>query len=358
MGEKGKLLPLPYMNSAEENTTYEHYDVADFVIDPGFAAWVESPDEQKNDFWNAWIRNHPSKEIVVKEAAALIRLLRAPVMEPAIDPSFINNLKERIDTTISFSAEQQEVPKRWYLKPAFKIAASVFVVLLCSLSYFLLRPSEQVSYATAYGAIKSLTLPDGSEVILNANSSLSHSKNWNSKKREIWLKGEGIFKVKHIEDHNKPTPFIVHCESGMTEVLGTTFSLKNRNNTTSIVLKEGKVRFTANDKQQKPVLLAPGQQMYYNSHTGSMEKKEVNAAAAMSWAEYKLIFDHTPLDQVCARLKEYFGITFILKGQTLSKVPVTGTLSTRNKQGMLHTLSVLLNTPVKEVNGTVLIGEE
>jgi transmembrane sensor len=346
------------MSQTNENSAYEHYDVADFVTDPGFEAWVVSPDEQKNEFWNAWIRSHPSKEAVVKEAVTLLRLLKTSAAEPMMDEVFSENLKKRIDDTISFSGEKQGRSKKWYLRPAFKMAASVFVVLLCSLSYFLLQSPKQISYVAGYGTITPLVLPDGSEVILNANSSLSHAQNWNNKKREIWLKGEGVFKVKHIEGRNAPVPFIIHCETGVTEVLGTTFSLKQRDSMTFVVLKEGKVRFTANDKKQKPLLLIPGQEMRYNNRTGFMQQREINTETAMSWVDHKLIFDHTPLDQVCAQLKEYFGVTFILKNQTLNKVPVTGTLNTRNKQGTLNTLSFLLNTPVKEVKGAVLIGAE
>ena len=56
---------------------------------------------------------------------------------------------------------------------------------------------EQLKLNTNYGQIAKHKLPDGSEVMLNANSKLCMNKSWEGKgDREVWIEGEAYFHVK------------------------------------------------------------------------------------------------------------------------------------------------------------------
>ncbi len=59
-------------------------------------------------------------------------------------------------------------------------------------------------YATTFGEVKNITLPDGTGVVLNANSSLRVSDNTSEDSvREVWLEGEAFFSVTHTPDHQR-----------------------------------------------------------------------------------------------------------------------------------------------------------
>ena len=66
-----------------------------------------------------------------------------------------------------------------------------------------------------------LTLSDGTEVWLNANSRLAYPTVFNGRERKVELQGEAYFKVAHDARH----PFIVDAGGMQTRVLGTEFNV-------------------------------------------------------------------------------------------------------------------------------------
>ena len=60
---------------------------------------------------------------------------------------------------------------KWWLSAA----AAVLIIVLGT--FFLKGKDGQLKFETAYGQVAEYKLPDGSEVMLNANSSLSMKKN-------------------------------------------------------------------------------------------------------------------------------------------------------------------------------------
>ena len=119
------------------------------------------------------------------------------------------------------------------------IAASALLVLS---SLFLLFPRSQegknvqtittsltdvnIEVENTSSKEQKITLEDGSLVILKPNSRMSYPKHFGQKTRNVLLTGEAFFNVK--KDHNKP--FIVHTGDLVTEVLGTSFTIKSDEN--------------------------------------------------------------------------------------------------------------------------------
>lgn len=100
------------------------------------------------------------------------------------------------------------------------IAVAASLLLLIGVSYFWFNSDTQLNnnlasttdiatstIQTAEREIKNITLPDGTQLHINAQSRISYDKNqFNNKKREIWLEGEAFFDV--AKNHDKP--FIIH----------------------------------------------------------------------------------------------------------------------------------------------------
>ena len=136
------------------------------------------------------------------------------------------------------------------------IAASVLLVAL--LIGFLLRNSvpDETVVATQYGETQEFTLPDGTEVFLNANSTLRYSAD--ETPREVWLEGEAYFQV--VKQKNGLTKraddFRVHTQNLTVRVLGTRFVVDSRKE--QVVLDEGKVEVQPRTDGQSHLSLAPG----------------------------------------------------------------------------------------------------
>jgi ferric-dicitrate binding protein FerR (iron transport regulator) len=73
-------------------------------------------------------------------------------------------------------------------------------------------------------------LEDGSEVQLNPNSTISYPEHFGQKTRTVYLKGEAFFSIKR----NPAKPFVVHTGELVTEVLGTSFTIKSYENAKAI----------------------------------------------------------------------------------------------------------------------------
>ncbi|MEM9687654.1 MAG: FecR domain-containing protein, partial [Bacteroidota bacterium] len=82
---------------------------------------------------------------------------------------------------------------------------------------------QTIAIATQTGDRKKVTLPDGSTVILNAESSLTYPKNFTDSIRQVTLTGEAFFDIKR----NTTQPFIVKTEYLSVKVLGTAFNVKS-----------------------------------------------------------------------------------------------------------------------------------
>ena len=109
---------------------------------------------------------------------------------------------------------------------------------------FWLRPDPLLSsnnfYATAVGQQLSVTLADGSVVLLNTNSQIN--VNYNNEYRNIrLLQGEVHFTVAK----GAARPFRVYAGNGRVQAVGTAFSVYIKDNSINVTVTEGKVELAS-----------------------------------------------------------------------------------------------------------------
>nr|WP_121272283.1 FecR family protein [Pedobacter schmidteae] len=109
--------------------------------------------------------------------------------------------------------------------------------------------------STPRGGQYQVLLPDGTQVWLNASSSLKFPTSFVANQRKVKLKGEAYFEVAK----NKEKPFVVDVEDMSVEVLGTHFDVMAYEDEKSIntTLMEGAVKIIKNNQTK---VLEPGQQ--------------------------------------------------------------------------------------------------
>lgn len=108
----------------------------------------------------------------------------------------------------------------WY----HRVASWAAVILLCLAGWgiyeYVIPPREQ-TYA-AYAEVRTILLPDSTEVTLNRYSTLTCPVRFKGKNRNVSLSGEAYFEVRKDARH----PFIVQAEEVEVKVLGTHFNLE------------------------------------------------------------------------------------------------------------------------------------
>lgn len=258
-----------------------------------------------------------------------------------------DRLWQRLSQTIRHTGLEQETPVRrlnWSAQP-MRWAAAVVGALLVALSsywgYRQLYPDDLIQH-TAYGTTSKLTLPDGSMVTLNGNSSLRYAARWTTGQvREVWLDGEGFFRVTHQPRHER---FLVHLPNTVTiEVLGTQFNVLARQSRSRVVLNNGKIRLNVGERSKERLVMLPGDLVFADVKTHVFYRKRVDPAAQSSWQEGKLSFDGTTLGEVAQMLEETYGVTIVIADTGLKKQTISGTIPNKNLNTILKGLSTLFD---------------
>ena len=245
----------------------------------------------------------------------------------------------------SFNALNNSIHKKRNFKHSqatFKwglsIAASILVVLGC---YFAFN-FEEITHETSYAEQKTISLPDGSEVVLNAKSAINFTeKDWRNN-RTIILKGEAFFKVK------KGSTFSVQTSNGQVSVLGTQFNVKHTDAFFEVVCYEGKVSVTNNKKEY---LLNPGNAI--RKINGTDPEKYTSEKLFPSWVNGESSFVSVPLSYVILELEKQYNID-IDAHKIDDSIIFTGSFSNKDLKLALASVFKTMNIQfIKDENGVL-----
>ncbi|MGF7216385.1 ferric-dicitrate binding protein FerR (iron transport regulator) [Spirosoma lacussanchae] len=238
------------------------------------------------------------------------------------------------------------------------VAASVCVVV--GLSGWLLR--DQLLYRTeqtGFGEIKTLTLPDGSVVTLNANSSLRFPRVtfgpsiFGAGPRTVELTGEADFAVRHLPDHQR---FVVQTPKGLVvTVLGTQFTVLSRERSTRVVLHSGRVALSLRQQQNRPSLTMRPGDLATLGPTGRLAIAPVRHPEALAaWKRHRFSFEQTSLREIADILHENYGLTVTIKDTQLASRTVSGSFPARDANEVLALVAELLQINYIRDNDRVL----
>jgi ferric-dicitrate binding protein FerR (iron transport regulator) len=325
--------------------------VNDFAADEYFQSWVfNTGDESVQNFWEAWLLEHPERRQFVAEARKLLEAVKFSNYELSGDE--VGELWNRIhgaDKTLS--KEEKKVAFGWISR----IAASIIFVGLASSIYLLINDDPWLEYHTAYGETRSIILPDGSSVVLNANSTLKVFSDWSKRPvREIWLDGEAFFSVVHKKNNQS---FKVITGEGVTvEVLGTTFNVYNRTNSTKVVLNSGQIRLNLPTEQSpEMIVMKPGEMVEYKEQ--HYKKKAVNPLLYTAWTSNRIILDHTSLAEMVYMLKDSYGLDVRVSDSKLLQETVSGSMPLGDPEVLLTQMAKAFQLDIKK-EGNVIIVEQ
>jgi ferric-dicitrate binding protein FerR (iron transport regulator) len=237
----------------------------------------------------------------------------------------------------------------------WRVAATLTGILISAVVayYFLKDKSEVVSYATAFGQTAKVVLPDSSVITLNGNSSIQYISGWSDKvPREVWLKGEAFFSVKHTYNHQK---FLVHTSDKFNvEVLGTEFNVYNRNAKTRVVLNSGKVTLNMPESaKQNRLTMEPGELVEFEDSPSQFVKRGVNTAIYSSWINKKLILDNTSFREIALLLEETYGLSVVVPDKSLYEERFTGIVPCENAGMLLNAVALSFNLTIQKKGNQV-----
>ncbi len=186
---------------------------------------------------------------------------------------------------------------------------------------------------------RNIVLPDGSTVVLHAGSTLDYPAVFPAGRREVSLKGEAYFDVRH--DDKKP--FIIHTGKVSTTVLGTAFNIRSDSNKITVSVTGGKVR--VEDGKKILAELAPNQQIVYKVPEEAAEKRTVNAEQLVtSWTKQDMVFDGDSFGEIAEVIARRYGVTIRFKNPELAKCLIVASFSgTEALENVLEMLCTIRN---------------
>ncbi len=319
--------------------------IEELISEPSFLNWFLQKEEQSRGQWEAFAKKSEINKKLVADAVSLLHQLE--FSKDAFDPSQIQKawdqlaaqLPEQRKTLLQPGILYRLSTKKWWISAA----AVLLLIAGIGISRFFVN---DIKVATTYGQITEQKLPDGSVVLLNANSHITTGNFKEGKTREVWLEGEAFFKVHKTLTKDR---FIVHTGKLDIEVTGTQFNVVNRNNHMNVFLKEGSVTLRTGDGTEAK--MKPGD--YFELKNSRLEKKPVKDQLVLAWQDRKLIFENTPLNEVAEKMKEVYGVN-VQVDPSLTK-RIDGILPNDDLDGLLQALELAYNFKIEHVKNTIVI---
>ncbi len=297
-----------------------------------FKDWVRDPSSERNRYWEKWIEAHPEHKEAVNKARNSISKLT--FKEEFLEESELDGILDNvISNKRSYRASEFVRPLSTKFNWWMAIAASIAILSVISYLFFNIMKNDLNSSSEAVVQLKKvfnpegrrskISLPDGSIVHLNAESTLIFPEVFNDSLRTVELYGEAYFEV----EENKQKPFIVRSEMIETEVLGTSFNVRafDQEDEINVALVTGKVRVkNENRKGDKSQVLVPGEKLTYVKSNSTYQKSQFDLIEETGWKNNILVFKNTDFKTFVIMIERWYGVEIKVEKAPDKKWSVNG----------------------------------
>ncbi|MDF2192444.1 FecR domain-containing protein [Paraflavitalea sp. CAU 1676] len=339
---------------------YQHYSAADFLADESFVNYLLQQNEADTAMWKERLATGQVQQAELQRATELFFALRTQKAIPVDKQAEQEKLRQLIT---SHSAAQRDtggntisITRRRSVALRYAWPAAAAVLLILGATWYLMKAGKRptnakdfVAFAATKKDIQRVTLPDGSEVILNGNSSISLAPGFNKDKREILLTGTAFFEVAR----NPEKPFTVISGKVSTTALGTSFYIHQSSNAapTTVSLLTGKVLVEV--EGQPSVHLVPYEQGVYH-HEQELVKSTYDKDMLINWTKGMVVFNNANWVQVKNIIEEYFDKKLVIDNYK-KDISFTGAFKADQLESILSSLEFTYDLKYTINNQTVNI---
>jgi transmembrane sensor len=309
------------------------------------AAWVarlegRAPAAHERAQFDAWIAASPAHAAAYEEALRTWHDLaamrgneryRALLGKPTLRERLVNGVPG----------------PRWFAAAAGIAAFGAFAWLAVSLGVlpFQQRPTR---VTTQLAEVRETTLPDGTHVVLGAQSQLSFEVTGNVRRATV-VGGDAYFAVAH----DAARPFTVSIDDVQVRVVGTQFEIRRRSGEVSVAVEEGTVDVSRTNTAA--VRLHRGEAVTAGGNA-QLSVRAVEPADIAAWRSGRLLYDGAELRDVVADANRYARSRIVIADAQLERVRVTTSFRTSQVEGMIETLQAVLPLVVeRQADGQIVL---
>jgi ferric-dicitrate binding protein FerR (iron transport regulator) len=207
-----------------------------------------------------------------------------------------------------------------------RVAAVVAIPLLSLAGAWWLiesRTPQAMEYVECFvpnGTTRTVTLPDSSQVTLNAGSVLIYPRSFAAGTRDVYLNGEAAFRVERDEHR----PFTVRTCDLNVKVLGTEFNVSAYSDDafSSATLLSGSVEVAGNH-DGNVILARAGEQFFHDRASGISEKRTVDPASALAWQDGDMIFERSSIHDIIRTIERRYDVEIYLSSGRFDEEEIT-----------------------------------
>lgn len=274
-----------------------------------------------------------------------VLLLQSAVKIPETDEELAwQRFKKRI------AEPRISVNKKKPLLTPLRMAA--VIILLAGIALWIFFAQEDrpapILAVNSYNKVVTDTLPDGSMVTLNKNSTLSYKEKLQGDVRAVALKGEAFFDVRP----NKAKPFVIEVNDVTVKVVGTSFNIRSEEGKTEVIVETGIVQVT---RAGKTIELKPKQKLSIDPQDTALVKEEVKGGLHNYYHSREFVCDNTPLWKLVEVLNEAYGVRIEIERSSLKNLPLTATFNNESLDNILDIISATFDIKVERRGDRIVL---
>lgn len=245
---------------------------------------------------------------------------------------------------VSFPSQSNNRSLYW------KIAAGLLLTVMAGIYFIRQKPGVVTPVVvSSHTDTVADTLPDGSDVFLNRESTIRYAYHPDVDERRVELKGEAFFRVRHDEVRK----FVVDIDGVLIRDIGTAFNVKapEGGSAIEVVVSEGEVMFyTAEDSG---VYLREGAKGVYDKQLKKFTI-EVPEANALAYKTRVFNFNNTELAAVVRQLNGVYSKRIEL-APAVAHCRLTVDFNNESQEEIVAIITETLGLKAVESNGTILL---
>ena len=331
------------------------------------SVWIAKLDEglptEKEQQLDKWLKKSPSHRKAFVEMAEMWDKMEVLSKLADLFPEPFNQDKGRLQNQ-----------RRW-----LSASAVAAIILLIALPVFwggfhsplpeekdptLVVSNMQGVYKTAIGEHRDLTLPDGTEIVLNTNTIVRVQ--YTDRQRLFFLE-QGELNVDVAHDEGRPLS--VFAGGKVVQAVGTAFNIElNENRQIELLVTDGKVLVEFQnaigwaEETVDPVVMPSSSRTVLEGQRlllGQSEKVETIAPSdievTLSWRTGNLIFRGETLEEAIVEISRYNAVEFVFMDENLKKQRVVGLFKSDDVTGLLKTLRENFDVSYQRLDGKILL---
>ena len=344
-------------------------EINKLLLDPSFRNWALRLNAQDFEKWKNILEDDRKLNQLVQETKQIVIQIELTEINqgPEDKASFERLLLKRknvsaADSTVNGNAAR--VKHRLGFNRLVRIAAVLsFLIVFSGMLYFNVDRNNDQSIQTVVELIRkqtqngqhlSITLPDGSKVRLNSNSSISYPKEF-FKNRCIKLEGEAFFSVVRDESN----PFVVKTENFQTQVLGTSFNVcAYKHSISKISVIEGKVKVSSfyDNIDQNYKILAKDEAVKIDNNQIVESDFDIDE---LLWKDGILVFSNESIQSITSKIQRWFNVSVTVNNEDFIAGNFSGKYSNESLEEILSGMGYALNFSFKmEGNKLIINGKK